>query len=209
MTGPNRLAGGAPASRPIVLTSHPGAGGAALPVRWGAADPASRGPIVATLNNPGTLNLTTDQIINGASNGTINNSGTLEKTAGTGTSTISTIVNNTGTVNAASGTLTLNGGLVRSSNVSMSQFGAMIDPQTRLDYLKKFGVGQGTALNWSAEPKGSYHEVADWDNQTYYTTTFGQAFTVTVPPALKRAKLSLALIVFVGIDESVSMAMLS
>lgn len=78
-------------------------------------------------------------------------------------------------------TLTLNGGLVRSSNVSMSQFGAMIDPQTRLDYLKKFGVGQGTALGWSGEPKGSYHEVADWDNQTYYTTTFGQAFTVTVP----------------------------
>ena len=78
-------------------------------------------------------------------------------------------------------TLTLNGALVRSSNVSLSQFGAMIDPQTRLDYLKKFGVGQGTALDWSAEPSGRYHEVADWDNQTYYTTTFGQAFTVTVP----------------------------
>lgn len=78
-------------------------------------------------------------------------------------------------------TLTLNGALVRSSNVSMSQFGAMIDPQTRLDYLQKFGVGQGTALDWSGEPQGSYHEVADWDNQTYYTTTFGQAFTVTVP----------------------------
>ncbi|HYP72717.1 MAG TPA: penicillin-binding protein 2, partial [Microbacterium sp.] len=78
-------------------------------------------------------------------------------------------------------TLTLAGGLVRSANVALSQFGAMIDPQTRLDYLKKFGVGQGTALNWAGEPKGTYHEVADWDNQTYYTTTFGQAFTVTVP----------------------------
>lgn len=78
-------------------------------------------------------------------------------------------------------TLTATGALVRSSNVALSQLGAMIDPQTRLDYLKKFGVGQGTALDWSAEPKGQYHEVADWDNQTYYTTNFGQAFTVTVP----------------------------
>jgi len=83
--------------------------------------------------------------------------------------------------NHAPETLTATGALVRSSNVSLSQLGAMIDPQTRLDYLKKFGVGQGTALDWSAEPKGQYHEVADWDNQTYYTTTFGQAFTVTVP----------------------------
>ena len=56
MTGPNRLRGGSRASRPIVLTSHPAAGGAALPVRWGAPDPASRGPIVATLNNPGGRN---------------------------------------------------------------------------------------------------------------------------------------------------------
>jgi len=56
LTGPNRLVGSAPASRPIVLTSHPAAGGAALPVRWGAADPAARGPIVATLNNPGGRN---------------------------------------------------------------------------------------------------------------------------------------------------------
>jgi len=78
-------------------------------------------------------------------------------------------------------TLTATGALVRSSNVALSQLGAMIDPQTRLDYLKKFGVGQGTALDWSAEPKGQYHEVSDWDNQTYYTTNFGQAFTVTVP----------------------------
>ena len=41
-----------PAPRPIVLTSHParvaeGAGGGA--VRWGAPDPAARGPVIATL----------------------------------------------------------------------------------------------------------------------------------------------------------------
>jgi GTP cyclohydrolase II len=40
-------------SKHIKLTSHPGAGGARpIPIRWGAADPAARGPIIATLTNP-------------------------------------------------------------------------------------------------------------------------------------------------------------
>ena len=56
MTGPNRLREGARTSRPIVLTSHPAAGGAAPPVQWGAADAAARGPIVATLTDPGARN---------------------------------------------------------------------------------------------------------------------------------------------------------
>lgn len=77
--------------------------------------------------------------------------------------------------------LTLTGGLVTSSNVALSQFGSQVDPETRLEYLKKFGVGEGTALNWSGEPKGTYIPTDQWDNQTYYTTTFGQAFTVTAP----------------------------
>lgn len=81
-------------------------------------------------------------------------------------------------------TMTLTGGLVNSSNVAMSQFGTTVDAQTRYDYLQKFGVGQGTDLNWSAEPDGTLHPVDAWDNQTYYTTTFGQAFTVTVPQTM-------------------------
>lgn len=81
----------------------------------------------------------------------------------------------------ATETMTLTGGLVNSSNVAMSQFGTTVDPQTRVDYLTKFGVGQGTALDWSGEPDGTYIPAEQWDNQTYYTTTFGQAFTVTVP----------------------------
>ena len=56
MTGPNRLREGARTARPIVLTSHPAGGGAAPPVRWGAPAPACRGPIVATLENPGGRN---------------------------------------------------------------------------------------------------------------------------------------------------------
>lgn len=75
--------------------------------------------------------------------------------------------------------LTLTGGLVESSNVAMSQFGSLVSPEVRYDYLKKFGVGGGTALDWSAEPSGEIRDPSTWDNQTYYTTTFGQAFTVT------------------------------
>ena len=56
MTGPNRLREGVRTSRPIVLTSHPAAGGAAPPVQWGAADPVARGPIVATLTDPAACN---------------------------------------------------------------------------------------------------------------------------------------------------------
>lgn len=78
-------------------------------------------------------------------------------------------------------TMTLAGGLVNSSNVAMSKFGSQVSPEVRLEYLKKFGVGAGTALDWSGEPDGVYLPVEDWDNQTLYATTFGQAFTVTAP----------------------------
>ena len=81
--------------------------------------------------------------------------------------------------NHATQNLTLNGGLVTSSNVAMSQFGAMVDPQTRYDYLKKFGAGQQDGLGWSGEPERILNPADTWDNQTKYATTFGQAFTVT------------------------------
>ncbi|MCX7381575.1 MAG: GTP cyclohydrolase II [Alphaproteobacteria bacterium] len=42
--------------RPIVLTSHPNQGGGQLAVKWGAGEPSARGPIVATLHNPGGRN---------------------------------------------------------------------------------------------------------------------------------------------------------
>ena len=42
--------------RPIVLTSHPGQAAGRLALEWGASAPLSRGPVVATLNNPGGRN---------------------------------------------------------------------------------------------------------------------------------------------------------
>lgn len=73
---------------------------------------------------------------------------------------------------------TLAGALIDSSNVALSKFGTMIDPQTRSDYLTKFGVGEET-IGFPREETGVLHPASEWDNQTLYTTTFGQAFTVT------------------------------
>ncbi|HTN56282.1 MAG TPA: penicillin-binding protein 2 [Microbacterium sp.] len=82
---------------------------------------------------------------------------------------------------------TLAGALIDSSNVSLSKFGTLVDPVTRAEYLKRFGVGQKTAIGFPAEQpgrfptdrKGDVIDPAKWDAQTLYTTTFGQAFTVT------------------------------
>lgn len=75
---------------------------------------------------------------------------------------------------------TLAGGLIDSSNVTLSKFGTMVDPQTRFDYLQKFGVGEKT-IGFPGEEPGALHPASEWDAQSLYTTTFGQHFTVTAP----------------------------
>lgn len=74
---------------------------------------------------------------------------------------------------------TLAGALIDSSNVGLSKFGTLVDPATRAEYLERFGVGQKTAIGFPAEQAGVIRDPAKWDRQTLYTTTFGQAFTVT------------------------------
>ncbi|HUA53830.1 MAG TPA: hypothetical protein VMB81_16775, partial [Candidatus Sulfotelmatobacter sp.] len=44
-----------PEARHIVLASHPGPG-QRLPIHWGAATPAERGPVIATLTKPAARN---------------------------------------------------------------------------------------------------------------------------------------------------------
>lgn len=75
---------------------------------------------------------------------------------------------------------TLAGALIDSSNVALSKFGTMVDPQVRYDYMKKFGVGDKT-IDFPREESGTIHPVSEWDSQSLYTTTFGQYFTVTAP----------------------------
>ncbi|MFD5225842.1 peptidoglycan D,D-transpeptidase FtsI family protein [Microbacterium sp. NPDC058342] len=86
---------------------------------------------------------------------------------------------------------TLAGALIDSSNVSLSKFGTLVDPATRAEYLERFGVGEKTAIGFPAEQKGLINDPSKWDNQTLYTTTFGQAFTVT-PAQLAGAYQALA-----------------
>ncbi|MFY9713659.1 MAG: penicillin-binding protein 2 [Microbacterium sp.] len=75
---------------------------------------------------------------------------------------------------------TLAGALIDSSNVALSKFGDMVSPEVRYDYLKRFGVGEPT-VGFTDEESGALYPAEDWDNQSRYATTFGQAYTVTVP----------------------------
>lgn len=75
---------------------------------------------------------------------------------------------------------TLAGALIDSSNVALSKFGTMVSPDVRYDYLQRFGVGEST-IGFPDETSGLVHPTSEWDNQSLYTTTFGQYFTVTAP----------------------------
>lgn len=75
--------------------------------------------------------------------------------------------------------LTLTGVLVQSSNVGISKVGSMISAQTRYDYMKKFGFGQATNADFLGESAGILRPYDEWDNQTYYTVTFGQGVMTT------------------------------
>jgi len=75
--------------------------------------------------------------------------------------------------------LTLTGVLMESSNTGMSILGSKISDQTRYDYMKKFGIGSDTGVNFFGESSGTLHPVSKWDDQTKYATTFGQAVSAT------------------------------
>ncbi len=79
---------------------------------------------------------------------------------------------------------TLTGVLVDSSNVGISKFAETVDAQTRYDYLRAFGIGSGSAIEFNGQATGSIHPVEEWDNQTYYNTAFGQGLTTTIPELL-------------------------
>lgn len=75
--------------------------------------------------------------------------------------------------------LTLAGVLQTSSNTGTSQLGEKLSPEKRYDYLDAFGFGHSSGLQFPGEQKGVLHPWQEWDNQTYYTTMFGQGVDVT------------------------------
>jgi cell division protein FtsI (penicillin-binding protein 3) len=76
---------------------------------------------------------------------------------------------------------TLAGVLIDSSNAGISKFSERVSPQTRFEYLQKFGIGSGSAVGFEGESKGLLYPVSQWDNQQLYNTSFGQGVTTTVP----------------------------
>jgi cell division protein FtsI (penicillin-binding protein 3) len=76
---------------------------------------------------------------------------------------------------------TLTGVLIDSSNAGISKFSERVSPQTRYDYLQKFGIGQGSAVAFPGEQNGLLWPVDQWDNQTTYNTAYGQGITTTMP----------------------------
>jgi cell division protein FtsI (penicillin-binding protein 3) len=78
-------------------------------------------------------------------------------------------------------TYTLAGVLIDSSNVGISKFAERVDPQTRYDYLKKFGIGEGSEIPFNGQPKGDLRTPDKWDNQSFYNIAFGQGVTTTIP----------------------------
>jgi cell division protein FtsI (penicillin-binding protein 3) len=76
--------------------------------------------------------------------------------------------------------LTLTGVLKESSNTGMSQFGLLMTPQQRYDYMKKFHLGERTEVGFGGEEAGDLHGgPGQWDAQTNLTTMFGQGLTTT------------------------------
>lgn len=75
--------------------------------------------------------------------------------------------------------LTLTGVLMMSSNTGISILGRNLPLKTHYDYLKKFGIGTPTAVDFPAESGGILHPYQEWGDQTKYATLFGQGVSAT------------------------------
>jgi cell division protein FtsI (penicillin-binding protein 3) len=78
-------------------------------------------------------------------------------------------------------TYTLAGVLIDSSNAGIAKFSEKVKPQTRYEYFKRFGIGDGSSTGYPEEANGLVYPADEWGAQTTYNTAFGQAVTTTMP----------------------------
>jgi len=69
--------------------------------------------------------------------------------------------------------------LVNSSNVGISMLSDRMTKNDRYSYLKKFGIGEATGIDFLGESKGSLRDPDDWDPITNYAISYGQGVTAT------------------------------
>ncbi|WP_246142272.1 peptidoglycan D,D-transpeptidase FtsI family protein [Lacisediminihabitans profunda] len=74
--------------------------------------------------------------------------------------------------------LTLTGVLQQSSNVGISMIGSRLAPSIRYDYMRKFGLGEKTAIDMGGEQSAGIL-AKKWDDQTKYNVMYGQGVSAT------------------------------
>ncbi|MEI8231784.1 MAG: penicillin-binding transpeptidase domain-containing protein, partial [Actinomycetes bacterium] len=75
--------------------------------------------------------------------------------------------------------LTLTGVLAQSSNTGIVQIGGKVDSATRYKYMKKFGMGEKTGVNFEGESSGVLNSYKNWDRMTDKVVMFGQGVSLT------------------------------
>lgn len=80
--------------------------------------------------------------------------------------------------------LTFAGIMAQSSNVGTLMVGSKLDRDTRYRYLRSFGLGQPTGMQFPGQAKGVLHPVNKWDGRTGLTVLFGQGVSSTALQAV-------------------------
>jgi len=75
--------------------------------------------------------------------------------------------------------LTLTGVLSVSSNTGLVQIGGKVDSATRYEYMKKFGMGSRSGVNFEGESSGQLANYKSWDRMTDKVVMFGQGVSLT------------------------------
>ena len=75
--------------------------------------------------------------------------------------------------------LTMTGVLAKSSNIGTIQASELMGAEKFDIYLRKFGVGQATGMQFPGESKGRLPKLDKWSGTSFPTFAFGQGYMVT------------------------------